>query len=253
MLVIRDATMTVLRDVARARFEQKLCGIFARAYPRECRQAGGEQAMLRWVQHGVRQATDAGYKTQQQSGRWLALMMMLGAEFARDPQLPWVAPCLDEEQLPDATDRLDRLFEEALDYLARTAGEDAELVVRALLRIRAVDTSRIPDLQEPEAVADTCRRLEAIYPEKFACHGPELTAARTADQRHTAADLGLEDSAGVFVFVLLSFMLGSGFHRDPLHPWAAEALAPAKDGTTRSARLEAAARDHLASSLTNAE
>ncbi len=252
MLVIREAQLKALGADERARFEAKLRDVFLAVYPRECRQAGGAAAVLAWVRHGLRASDAAGYRSGYEGARWVALTMMLGVDFAIDPQLPWVRDELDASDEPDGAARLNRLYARTVDYLGATAGEDAELVVRALLRIRAIDYAAIPVLSnEAAAVADTCSRLEALYPEKFAHQGAALTAQVVARDRARARDFGLHEAGGQFLFVMLAFMLGSGFDHDLLHGWAGEALRSGNDGD-RAARLEAAALAHAAQSLTDA-
>jgi len=254
MLVIRAAQMKVLGNNVQERFEAELCDVFMRAYPRESRQAGGRPAMLRWVQSGVRAAIDKGYTSRREVGVWLSLMMILGVDLAVDPQLPWVREFLNNTE-SEPGDRLDSLFKYTLEYLGKTAGENAELVVRALLRMRFIDFASLPELDDEAAVSDACQRLRAVYPQKFAFQGYALTAMNIARQRRRAREVGLRGPGGEFLFVLLSFMLGSGFHRDPLHGWAGAILHPApgynRDGD-RAAQLEAAAREHLEMSLTSA-
>jgi len=251
MLAIRPAQMEVFGDDARARFEVELRDVFARAYPRETRQAGGPAALLDWVRLGVGAATLAGYRSQYEVGRWLSLMLILGCDFAIDPQLPWVHESLEPAVEPDPAERIERLFEQTLDYLGATAGQSAERVVRAMLRIRASDFGAVPALQGAAAVDDACARLRALYPEKFAFQGADLTARNVVLQHQRAREFGLRGPAGQFLFVALSFMLGSGFDHDPLHPWASAILhGPASDDADdRAATLEAAARAHLATSL----
>jgi hypothetical protein len=252
VLVIRQAQMHALGSDVQGRFEAELCDVFVRAYPRECRQAGGPAAMLRWVATGTRNSLANGYTSRHEVAVWLSLMLILGVDFADDPQLPWVRELLDPAVEPDPAQRLDLLFEHTLDYLGRTAGENAELMVRALLRMRAIEFASLPALEDEAAVDDWCQRLRALYPQKFAFQGYALTAVNVACQRLRARELGLRGPGGEFLFVLLSFMLGSGFDHDPLHGWAGAILHPApahdEDGD-RAARLEAAARGHLEMSL----
>jgi hypothetical protein len=249
MLVIRDAQMKVLGDDARARFEAQLRDVFLAVYPRECRQAGGPTAVLDWVRHGLQAAQAAGHDSGQEGSRWVALTMMLGVDFAVDPQLPWVREALDDADGADGAARLDRLYARTVDYLGATAGEDAELVVRALLRIRAIDYAAIaPQHDEAAAVADACTRLQALYPAKFAFQGAELTARTVAQDRARARAHGLQDAGAQFLFVLLGFMLGSGFDHDPLHGWAGRALREG-DVADRAARLQAATLAHVELSL----
>jgi hypothetical protein len=249
-LVIRNVQMKALGAGARSRFEAELATVFLRNYPRECRQAGGDAAILAWVRLGLARANAAGYRSRFECGRWLSLMFILGADFARDPQLPWVREVLADPALTDATDRVALLFEQALDYLGDTAGEDAEFVVRALLRMREVDFQALPELDGEEWVADCCERLHSLYPQKFDLQSLELTSQCVHLHIARARELGLSGPAGEFLFVLLAFMLGSGFDRDPLHLWAGDVLHGREVAKAdRAARLEAAARDHLALSL----
>jgi hypothetical protein len=252
MLQIREAQMAALACDVQERFEGEMCVLFVRAYPRECQQAGGPESMLRWVRTGTRMAQTNGFNGRREIAIWLSLMLILGADFAIDPQLPWVRELLDPDSDPDPGERLELLFKHTLDYLGKTAGKDGELVVRALLRMRAIDFASVPALDDEAAVDDACQRLRAVYPQKFAFQGHALTAMNVARQRCAAREWGLQGPGAEFLFVLLSFMLGSGFVDDPLHGWARDVLQ-ARDGEsvggTRATRLEAAAREHLDLSL----
>jgi hypothetical protein len=254
MLLIRQSQLEPLARPLREKFESELCDLFANAYPRECRQAGGRPALLRWTKAGVAASISAGYTSQHACGRWLLLMMMMGVDFAVDPQLPWMQTCLDSARSRTPVERIDEAFDEAMHWLGMTAGEKAERVVRAMIRIRNFDFASVPPLQGQAEIDDACERLHALYPEKFLSQGPQLTAECVASQLATAAEYGLTVPAGRFLFVLLSFMLGSGFYRDPLHPWAGEALDPENEAASseRAALLEAAARAHMAVSLEGA-
>jgi hypothetical protein len=254
MLVIRQVQLDELGLQARADFEERLTTCFAHAYPRECRQAGGPAALQRWVNSGVGAALAARYRSQHACGRWMLLAMMLGFDFASDPQLPWVQDCLARERDSDPDHRIDELFDDALNYLGSTAGDDAERVVRAMLRIRKLDFSALPPLTAQAAVDDACDRLQALYPEKFSFQGRELTARTVSLHLLRAREHGLTTPGGAFLFALLAFMLGSGFDHDPLHLWAQAALDPTLPLTAdeRAGRLESAVREHMATSLSDA-
>lgn len=248
MLLIRDEQMTALAAGMQTRFAAQLADLFMQTYPRECQQAGGLVAVVPWVQSGLRAAAAAGYGSRYQSSRWVALTLILGVDFAVDPQLPWVQEGLDERAIPDPTERIAHLYEQTLDYLGDTAGEDAELVVRALLRMREIDFSALPLLDAEAWPGDCCERLRRLYPQKFDFQGPLLMARTVRQDLARARAFGLHGAAGEFLFVLLSFMLGSGFDHDRLHGWAGATLHTGVDGD-RAQRLEAAAREHLAGSL----
>jgi hypothetical protein len=250
MLAIRQAQLEVLGQHQQAAFEARLTAVFAQNYPRESLQAGGPEGLSRWVHQCVQAAMSAGYRSQRQCGRWLLLSMMLGAGFATDPQLPWVATQLaDVDTDPD--DRLDGVLDDALAHLGATAGEQGQRVVRAMLRIRDFDFATVPPLAGPEALADACSRMQALYPELFQQMGPELGARCVEGHLRAAALHGLGPGPGAFLYALLCLMLGHGFAQDALHPWAAEALnaqQPLSAGA-RADLLERLARAHMAQSL----
>lgn len=248
MLVIRQVQVRRLGDEVRDRFESTLVRTFLDIYPRECRQAGGEEAIAAWVRHGLEAAVASGYHSRHGGCHWLALRMMLGVDFAIDPQLPWVQDCLDPVAVPDPIDRLNLVHERALDYLGETAGEDAEFVVRALLRARALDLSTLAATDEGAWRDQCCDLLRQIYPHKVAVQGGPLVSATVERDILRARGFGLQGLAGEFVFVLLSFMLGSGIDHDPLHPWVGEVLRD-PDQASRAQRLQAAARAHVEQSL----
>ena len=79
--MIRKPQMDALGASLRRRFELQLYDVFFKFYPRECRQVGGRDAVLRWINLGVKSAEDAGFTSQYQCGRWLMLMLMLGVDF----------------------------------------------------------------------------------------------------------------------------------------------------------------------------
>ncbi len=248
MLVIRERQLSVLGEGASARFEAQMVQTFLQAYPRECRQAGGSQVIAHWVHAGLQAAIAAGYRSQFEASRWLALMLILGVDFATDPQLPWVRKYLDSRRIKDPGERMALLYDETIDYLGDTAGEDAERVVRAMLRMRKVDFAAIAAPDGEAWSADCCARLHSLYPEKFEFQGAELTAQTVREFLSRASEFGLHQAGGQFLFVLLSFMLGSGFHHDPLHPWAGQVLHNGS-AASRAGELEKAAREHLEQSL----
>jgi hypothetical protein len=47
----------------------------------------------------------------------VAMRFILGAEFDRDPLLPWASETLNDPSVQDPNDRADRLFTEAVRFL----------------------------------------------------------------------------------------------------------------------------------------
>ncbi|MYN10902.1 hypothetical protein [Pseudoduganella aquatica] len=251
MLVIRNTQLEAFGPLLRQRFEHELAARLVASYPRECRQAGGADQILLLVRQGVQAAAAQGYTSKRQAGIYVALTFILGVDFASDPQLPWVADYLDEQAIADPTVRLEQLFSATLDYLAATAGSDGQRVVRAMLRMRAFDLAAAPRRTGEAWISDVAAIFQQFYPEKYRHQGDALMRRVIWSGRRRAKQYGLAAPAGVFVFLELMFMLGSGFDHDPLHPWAAAILNDERIAgeAERTERLYAAAMAHLAQSL----
>ena len=250
VLVIRRLQMNVFQQRAGQLMEDGLVRHFLQHYPRESRQAGGPSQIRKLVQQGIQRARAYGFETQHQTGLFTALMIMLGSDFDDDPQLSWAA-----EQLADdsagPSDRIQYLFQSAVDYLSATAGEDSELIVRAMLRIRAWDPHTAPETTGRQWEDDVCALFQRLYPQKYEFQGDAATVEMLRHSVETAARYGIGSQQGHSIYALHMFMLGSGFDTDLLHPWVAR---PLKDPAvaTEKERLDQlwnSAMQHLNESL----
>lgn len=251
MLVIRDTQVDTFRGMLRQRFEDELTSVVMATYPGACRQAGGREQVGMLVRRGVAEAASKAYSSRRQASVYVSLMLMLGTDFADDPQLPWVADYLGAQSIADPTMRLEQLFAAALDYLGATAGEDGEWIAGALTRMRAFELSAAPGRTGEGWISDVAAILKQFYPEKYHHQGDTAMRRMIWIGARRARQAGLAERHGVFVFVSLMFMLGSGFDRDPLFPWAARVLNDAAHGseTARAARLYAEGLAHIEQSL----
>jgi hypothetical protein len=249
MLVIRQAQMEALGEIQRRNFETQLVRHFLGLYPRECTEAGGEAQIVRLVARGMRRAAARGYTSRKEVGLFIALMFILGDGFDADPQMPWAAKQLGDVSTPLAL-RPEIVFDSAIDYLGETAGEKCEYIVRAMLRLRSYDLASAPDSTGELWVDDLCDVLESYYPEKFDYQGQAANRALVALGRQNAGRHGFRSNSGAALFVILMFMLGSGFDGDLLFPWADVALRTAGGEKERVEGLFHAAMAHLENSLT---
>lgn len=249
MLLIRDSQMEAFRRAALERTELDLVRHFTRFYPRECLYAGGDGPVLTLVRRAIERAAEHGYTGRGQIYLYTGLMFMLGDRFDRDPQIPWAGAQLDDVSIPNPTLRIEELYKTAVNYLGATAGEDCELIVRAMLRLRAFDPEHHPRTTGEEWDKDVCARLGELYPEKYKAQGEEPTRAMVHASAERAALYGVGGPKGRAVYATLSFMLGSGFHRDLLYPWAARALEGGGGEAAMVDRLYRAAMRHLNESL----
>ncbi len=224
MLAIRPDQMELFRKEAQARQELKLARHFMQYYPRECRDAGGEPGVLKVVRLGMDKASDHGYATLKQAGFTVGLVFMLGVDFDTDPQIPWAARKLDDAAVADRDRRILNVHEEAVAFLARTAGEKNEHLVKAMIRLKAVDLKEYPQPGSPAWENGVFALLSRWYPQKVEIQGEGPTKALIRTTNVAAAKYRILSAPGLGLYATLMFMLGSGFDRDPLYPWAARAL-----------------------------
>ena len=248
MLVIRQAQMEALGEVSRQIFETRLVRHFLGLYPRECAEAGGEPQIGRLVARGLQRATARGFTGRKEVGLFVALMFILGDEFDANCQMPWAAKQLDDKTIPLEL-RPEIVFDSAIDYLGETAGEKCEYIVRAMLRLRSYDLASAPDSTGELWVDNLLGVLEGYYPEKFDHQGQAANRALVSLGRQNAERWGFRSNSGAALYIILMFMLGSGFDGDLLFPWAKAALRAQSGEKERVEGLFHAAMAHLENSL----
>ncbi len=223
MLTVRNEQIELFRRIPRERFEDRLVNHCFAFYRREC-DALGEGQVRKVVSYGINQAISEGYETQQEAAHFLSLMFLFGSFFYSDPQLPWAVGDLANRTLRERIGRIQDVYETALNYMGKTAGDNNQYLVRALLRIRSYDRHSLPESTGEDFTQNLCRVLESIYPEKFGCQNRAATEAVVREGKRSAARYGIFTGKGAAIYGVLLFMLGIGFDRDPLCPWAGEIL-----------------------------
>jgi hypothetical protein len=251
MLTIREEQLRVFRDDARERFVCRLTDHFVALYPRECRQAGGPAGIRKVVERALKGAVSHIYETEEQASLYIALAFMLGCDFDRDPQLPWVRDWIDDrDAFPDTSSRIRQLYDYATDYLGDTAGENCSHLVRALIRIQQWSPADAPPGEGPEWRTGMCSLLGMLYPQKLQYQGEQATSEMLEWASVRCGMHGIRGSSGRAIYGILAFMLGCGFDHDPGHPWAEQALA--MSGASEQDRVRClydAAMQHVSTSL----
>jgi hypothetical protein len=118
----RQSVDELTPDAARG-VSREICGKLRDLFPIKSETIGDESVCL-LVRDAMKSATSYGIRSAR--GMWLfaALMSVVGAGFHRDPQLPWASRTLSDAAL-DATQRVNRLFAEAVTNLKRWWGDEA--------------------------------------------------------------------------------------------------------------------------------
>lgn len=241
MLTIRNAQLSSLQGPRLAEFLDSLEPVVERHFPTKCRVLG-RQALRDAMEHGVVRALGHGLPTGQPIARFFGLMILLGSDFDRDPLVPWAAQALEQSELPAAA-RIGLLYEAAGPELTSMAGPRGGTYKRALARARQVPFERYRG--EAENASDRAQALvHEVYPQRLGRLPPGGLGRLIARAEQITHDHALDPGAGPPLAAVLIALLGIGFDRDPLHPWAVAALR--EDSEDPLARTEALHRAALA-------
>ena len=250
MLVIRESQLSTLGSVQVREFETQLVRHFARFYPRECRLAGNDQVQ-QLVAMGLSRARQHGYVVQREASLYVNLMIILGQDFDRDPQIPWAAQQIDDTSIPGPFRRIRKVHQSAVRFLEQTVGDDNQHIARALLRVRSFRLSDSPDRSADGFDGQLATLLARLYPQKFAVQREPAMRGLITHAIESARTYGIVGGQGITLFAGLMFMLGSGFTSDPMYPWAGRVLGDERlrDEASRVEALHGEAIAYLVASL----
>lgn len=223
MLVIRKEQLHALGSIPLSEFELQLVRHFGRFYPRECRLAGSTQ-VRKFVGMGIERALRHGYTAQREASLYVNLMIILGCDFDRDPQIPWAAQQIDDARIRGRFRRIQRVHQSAVRYLDQTVGDRNQHIAKAMIRLRDYRLDEAPDSSGKLLAGDLLALLARFYGEKFHYQGETAMRALIAHAMATAGSFGISSGRGLTVYATLMFMLGSGFASDPMYPWAGRVL-----------------------------
>ncbi|MEZ5580595.1 MAG: hypothetical protein R3F40_14970 [Candidatus Competibacteraceae bacterium] len=257
MLVIRKSQVKVFEQVAVQRFEAGLLDHLRTFFPEQAAALGTAQ-LGKVVRYGLQRAESRGLRTERGLYLYLALMFMLGSAFDEDPQLAWMPPLQPPAPPPPAEEpqqatppveaaptpttvpppeetepapppetpdtRIVPLYEQAMAFLDRTAGPDNEFLRHTLSVLRH------PQVFEGLPTAPSFGHrvlllLQTLAPEKYKALGDGALRALVRSGYEAAKYHGVTTESGMMNYLALAFVLGSGFDRDPLYPWAAAVLS----------------------------
>jgi hypothetical protein len=266
MLIISQRQLDLITDARMSDVKLLLDVRARRVFPIDVALMG-EESLDGVLELTLRRARKYHLETTFDVFAYFDLMFALGSHFDVDPFLPWAADAL---KLPTGSERMQALRRDALSWIESATGEDGRPTIRAMLRARALTADDVaharaappvpfdaplPDPALPHKTADAamsaaerrhrCRAFLAdLHPEKFRVIGLDSIERGMSEALYRADLADLSSPLGRNLYVLLAFMLGSGFARDPQFAWAAEAVREG-DGADRDVRLFDAARGAL--------
>lgn len=271
MLVIRKVQMEAFEKIAVRRFEDGLLDHLRTFFPAHAATLGDPQ-LGRVIRYGLQRAESRKVQTERGVYQYLALMFMLGSLFDEDPQLPWAAaqepvtpaaanaaesaestPIPEgaegaEGEAPESPDaHLERVYGQAMTFLDQTAGPDNGFLHQTLnLLCQPQVFDGLP--AAPSFGHRLLLLLQALAPAKYQVLGEAPVRALVRSGYEAAKRHGFTTEPSMMNYIALAYVLGSGFDRDPVYPWAAATLSdPALvNPAQRSAALREIALAHLA-------
>lgn len=189
------------------------------------------------AQEGITRAENYGLQSERELFHYCQLCVMLGGAFDTDPALPWAAAILRDESYLNSAEKLDDLWNAAMDYMDAVfdpeAGSFPIQAYRAYLKRGPVPVG----LGERSTVA--LDDLGTIWLAKTELLEFEVFKAGTAAAAARGADWGfnLHDQ---WRFCRIAFLLGYAFDADPLHDWAVPILESEAPDVDRMTALEEA-------------
>ncbi|MBI5255921.1 MAG: hypothetical protein HY855_05435 [Burkholderiales bacterium] len=224
MLIIREAQLAAFRGEATQRFDRRLLAALVHSFPRDHARLG-DAPLRALVALGRRRAARHGWRSEQTVYLHLTLMLMLGAGFDTDPQLPWLQQAMAASAQDDPTPRLFALHATVLDQLDAVLGVHNEHLVKALLRWRTLDLAVFESQDAGDRAALIAGVLAEAYPRKAAVLGEAGLRALAEAAAAKAGQQGLHGARAHGLVAVLMFMLGHQCDTDPALPDLAQALA----------------------------
>jgi len=223
MLTIRREQIRVFDQEAVKRFQEGLIPHLNEHFPAYVKYLGG-QGIRRVIELGCRNATHHGFDTDRDLCLYTDLSIMLGAGFDTDPQLPWAGSILRDPGLRDPWDRMDKLWDTAMEYLVRVCGPDDVFPEKTYrLAIRQLPLKG-PAFAPESMVNAVSRFLEEIWPEKAEDIGSPGLIRSVGRSLAEAGRFGITHPGGKADFAVFAFLLGHHFFRDPVFPMAQNIL-----------------------------
>lgn len=217
MLRIRSQQVQTFEQAALAAFELRMVDHLRTYFPWHYR-IWGPETTRRIVQYGCKKAQTYGFTTERNICLYLTLMATLGGNFDCDPQLPWVTPILSDATLREPTARIDRLTDQAMEFLDLTVGQKDHYLNRALLRVRNELAELLADPSLPDVMTHALVMLRTLFPQKYRVVGEPCLQGLVKDGVRRATTYGITTRYGQLLVVGLMFMFGSGFDTDPQLP-----------------------------------
>jgi hypothetical protein len=238
MWTIRQDQVQTLDNYQLQKFEDELVEHLKKFAARHWKVIGDETGRG-VIRLGMKQAKRYGFENRGPVRFYVEMMFMFGSFFDTDPQYPWAAATLNDPEDINQMVRADRLYDEMSNYWEAVAGPKNQLVFAALRKLSQTRIEEHLELRLP--IRDSLLlALKSIYPQKCEYVGDSPVQALLEKTSELGKSIGFTSGEQLYLLTALTFFLGHGCARDPLHGWIGRRLADKRfvDARQRSAELQ---------------
>ena len=215
---VRPSQLETLYHAALQGFENRAVEVLQKLCPREWELLGPDT-----FRHKVRLGLERARKNQLASENALLLFthltFLLGIGFDRDPQTPWAAEILSDTSI-DEVERVEKMYQRSAAHCQETLGAKGEFIDAVLRKLPNEPSDGFKESGLSDFEKYMLRRYLLLYPEKFRSAGEERLMDLIQSGTREAASYGLTSERGRTLFLVLAFLLGSEFAKDPQYPLA---------------------------------
>jgi len=242
MLVLRKEQVDQLQQAAKRRCADAIL-ISLAGFPPPLFKTLEEDQRRAFIRFALDRAEVHGFISRDPARLYLELMLLLGSQFDTDPQYPWAGRILAGPDQDAPMERVERLYQRAMDYRERVSGPENVHTLKALEHIRHClhQPLRVSlDTFVPDMVAEFGR----LYPQKATELDKESLEEVLRKGLEAAEQLGILTTRGAVLLSLMMLTLGHGCTTDPLYPWIAGALEKTAE-TDSEARVEGLEKEFM--------
>ncbi len=175
------------------------------------------------IRYGYSRAKKYDFFTQRNVCLYLNNMFVLGSNFDTDPQYPWANFILNDKNIKNPQNRIDKLSKKAEEVFREIAGLNQVFLNRTLINIKNNSVEVFRTLMTSEFKTKH-EYLNILYSKKYEVIGEVNLITMAEDGFRKARKYGLTSEPALQIYIVFMFMLGHSFDIDPQFPWASKIL-----------------------------
>jgi hypothetical protein len=227
--------LDVFRQSRLRQFEAEMLAHIQEHFP-EHHQAIPEAARRRTIRLARSRAANHGLVSVRSVCIFLNSMLWLGSYFDTDVQYPWAREALNGPPLNDQKAKATRLADASVRYMLRLAGPDNRHFGELVDRLRR-DGDTYLNARTTGRSSSAVEILASLFPEKAELIGADTLLRLVHSSKDQAARHGLLTEECALAYVILMYLIGSGFDADPQFGWAEPILKDRASPPEQRARM----------------